>query len=277
MTIPEPGYPLAAQISPRVEVTDTTGSTNADVVAAVVADPAAWPHLSLLLTTDQRRGRGRLDRRWVAPAGAALAVSVVVRVPRLPVRARGWIPLIAGTAMARAVGAQLTSGPARATVKWPNDVLVTASTDPARTEGAAARKICGILAEAVPGIPEAVVVGSGVNTRMREEDLPVATATSFAALGLVADEDRLLADYLTQVRDLLRVLAAADGDAEVSGIRAAVSDACATLGRDVTVMLPDGSTLRGMATRLDGEGRLVVAQQRGVEQAVAAGDVTHVR
>ncbi len=50
-----------------------------------------------------RLGRGRLDRTWVAPAGAALAVSVLLR--RLPVRpeARGWIPLAAGVAMADAV------------------------------------------------------------------------------------------------------------------------------------------------------------------------------
>ncbi|MPS75276.1 MAG: biotin--[acetyl-CoA-carboxylase] ligase, partial [Microbacterium sp.] len=65
MTIPESGYPRAAVVSPRVQVVDTTDSTNADVVAAVTADPDAWPHLSVLVTTDQRAGRGRLDRSWV--------------------------------------------------------------------------------------------------------------------------------------------------------------------------------------------------------------------
>ncbi|MFT4211414.1 MAG: biotin--[acetyl-CoA-carboxylase] ligase [Microbacterium sp.] len=264
MSTPEHGYPLVAQISPRVQVVDTTGSTNADVVAAAAADPGGWPHLSLLLTTDQRHGRGRLDRTWTAPAGTALAVSVVARVPGLPVHARGWIPLIAGTAMARAVGAQLGPAALDVAVKWPNDVLV------------AGKKICGILAEAVPAHPDAVVVGAGVNTRMRPEDLPVTTATSFAALGHEADEDRLLADYLTQLRDLLAALTDAGGDAEAAGIRDAVSAACATLGAEVTVSLPDGSQLTGTAARLDAEGRLVVARE-GVEAVVAAGDVTHVR
>ena len=41
--------------------------------------------------------------------------------------------------------------------------------------------ICGILAEVVPGHPHAVVVGAGVNTAMTADQLPVATATSFAA------------------------------------------------------------------------------------------------
>ncbi|MFT4305770.1 MAG: biotin--[acetyl-CoA-carboxylase] ligase [Microbacterium sp.] len=264
MSTPEHGYPLGARISPRVQVADTTGSTNADVVAALAADPDGWPHLSLLLTTDQRHGRGRLDRTWTAPPGTALAVSVVVRVPGLPVHARGWIPLIAGTAMARAVRAQLGSAAPEVAVKWPNDVLV------------AGKKICGILAEAVPAHPDAVVVGAGVNTRMRAEDLPVATATSFSALGREADEDLLLADYLTQLRDLLAALTRAGGDADAAGVRDAVSGSCATLGAEVTVALPDGSPLLGTAVRLDAEGRLVVARG-GVEAVVAAGDVTHVR
>ncbi len=68
MPIPAAGYPLAAAHSPRVQVVETTDSTNADVIAAVTADPEGWPHLSLLVTDDQRAGRGRLDRSWTAPA-----------------------------------------------------------------------------------------------------------------------------------------------------------------------------------------------------------------
>ena len=78
MPIPTAGFPLAAAVSPRLQVAEHTDSTNADLVAAVRDAPRDWPHLSALLTTDQRRGRGRLDRTWVAPPGAALALSVVV-------------------------------------------------------------------------------------------------------------------------------------------------------------------------------------------------------
>jgi len=264
MPIPADGYPLAAAVSPRVQVVETTDSTNADVVAAVIADDAGWPHLSVLVTTDQRRGRGRLDRTWVTPAGTALAASVVVRVGALPVHARGWIPLIAGVAMTRAIAAQLRGIPQAVGLKWPNDVLV---------EG---QKICGILAEAVPGEFDAVVVGAGVNTRMPRVDLPVATAVSFAALGQEADEDKLLADYLSVLDELLAALIAADGDAVAAGVQSAVESACTTLGADVAVSLPDGTTLEGRAERIDAEGRLVVSVG-GAEVPVAAGDVTHVR
>lgn len=230
---------------------ESTGSTNADLVAA--AADASLPHLSVLLTRDQRAGRGRLDRVWQAPAGSALAVSVLVRVPEVPPAARGWIPLAAGAAMAHAVAAQL---PGRGVgVKWPNDVLVDG------------RKICGILAEGT-GDPDAVVIGSGVNTAMAAEDLPVPTATSFAALGESCDEDALVADYLAELDRLLGALAASGAP----GVHGVVAERCVTIGREVAVSLPDGSTLRGRARALDAEGRLLVG-----DRAVSAGDVVHAR
>lgn len=264
MPIRAEGYPLAAAVSPRLQVTESTGSTNADVVAAASASPDEWPHLSVLLTTDQRAGRGRLDRTWTAPAGTALAVSTLVRVPSLPNFSRGWIPLIAGAAMTRAVAAQVRGTMHTAGLKWPNDVLIDG------------RKICGILAEVVAGQPDAVVVGAGVNTRMEIVDLPVDTATSFTALGLVCDEDQLLADYLRALDEQLTALAEAHGSAGISGVRAEIEALCTTLGRDVVVSLPDGTKLTGPAQRIDEDGRLVVASG-GVETAVSAGDVVHVR
>ncbi|WEG07922.1 biotin--[acetyl-CoA-carboxylase] ligase [Microbacterium horticulturae] len=255
-------YPRIASVTPRLRVVASTGSTNADAVAGAAADPVGWPHLAVLLTADQRSGRGRLDRTWTTPAGAALAVSVLVRIPRIPVERRGWVPLAAGAAMTRAVGAQLRGSGHTVGLKWPNDVLVDGG------------KICGILASVVPGEPDAVVIGSGVNTRMRAEDLPVPTATSFAALEREVDEDQLIADYLVALDEQLSALAR--GGAGASGVRGEVEALCLTLGSDVRVSMPNGEVLLGRAQRLDDEGRLVVAAGAD-ETAVSAGDVVHVR
>ncbi|MGN7189021.1 biotin--[acetyl-CoA-carboxylase] ligase [Microbacterium enclense] len=260
MPIPEAGYPRTAAHSPRVQVVETTDSTNADVVAAVTADPAGWPHLSVLITDDQREGRGRLDRSWTAPAGTALAVSVVVDATMIPPAQRGWIPLAAGAAMTRAVNHQLSGHGGTAELKWPNDVLVDGG------------KICGILAEVVPASTDTVVVGAGVNTRMSRADLPVSTATSFAAIGAECDDDRLLADFID---DLAKTLARVAHD-DVDRVHREIEKLCATVGREVTVSLPDGSTLQGTAARLDAEGRLVV-EAGTIETVVSAGDVVHVR
>lgn len=260
MAIPSDGYPRTAARSPRVQVVETTDSTNADVVAAVTHDPAGWPHLSLLVTDDQRAGRGRLDRSWTAPAGTALAVSLVVDASTIPLALRGWVPLAAGAAMTRAIRTQLTGHGGTAELKWPNDVLVDGG------------KICGILAEAVPGTFDTVVVGAGINTRMSRADLPVTTATSFAAIGAECDDDRLLADYVEHFDELLSHLSS--GGAE--RVHRDIEKLCTTIGREVTVSLPDGTSVRGRASRLDADGRLVV-ESGTIETIVSAGDVVHVR
>lgn len=276
MPIPTQGFPRAAAVSPRLQVVDSVDSTNAKLLRDAAVDPDGHPHLAVVVTDDQRAGRGRLDRVWAAPAGTALAISVLLRVAAVEVADRGWIPLVAGSAMRQAIAAQL---PGRAvTLKWPNDVLV------GEKDGGPARKISGILAEVLPSDPMAVVVGAGVNTTMETVDLPVPTATSFADQGVDVDEDRLLADYLEALRDGIAALAVG-GHAAVAD---EIAEHCSTLGEEVSVSLPApaseagepggdvDTTLHGVAVRLDASGGLVV-QSAGVERVVNAGDVVHVR
>ena len=239
-------WPLSSAVSPRLVEAPFTGSTNADLVAALRAGEH-WPHLGVLLTRDQRSGRGRLDRGWVAPAGSSLAISVAIDAARIPALRRGWIPLVAGTAMAGAAGEQLGG----VGVKWPNDLLV------------GGRKLCGILAEVATA--DRIVVGSGINTRMTAEQLPIESATSFEVLGVEVDEDRLLASYLTRLGPLLEKLAH-------GSVRDEVGEACITLGQRVTAHLPGGDALTGTATGLAEDGRLEIDGT-----PIGAGDIVHLR
>ena len=77
MPIPSEGFPLSAAVSPRVHVIETVDSTNAKLLRDAADDPDGHPHLSVVVTRDQRAGRGRLDRAWTTPPGSALAVSVL--------------------------------------------------------------------------------------------------------------------------------------------------------------------------------------------------------
>lgn len=244
-------------IAARLLVLPQCGSTNAELRARAT-DVVAWPHLSMLLTDTQTSGRGRLDRVWTTPPGAALAVSVLLRDLPDDVGAWGWIPLAAGVAMTDAVAAQLPAH--QVGLKWPNDVLVDG------------RKICGILTEVVPG---AVIVGTGINTEMTAEQLPVPTATSFASLGAQVAVDRLLSGYLSRLAEVIGAFARAS-DAEASGLQQAVSDRCLTLGQDMNVMLPGDRVLTGRAVRLAAGGQLVVDDGQA-EHEVSSGDVIHVR
>src|SRR5690606_27170844 len=86
----------------RVEVVARTGSTSSDLAAAVARDPAAWRHLPVLAADHQEAGRGRAGRTWTTPPGEALTFSVVLRPPVGPER-WGWVPLLAGRAVALAL------------------------------------------------------------------------------------------------------------------------------------------------------------------------------
>jgi BirA family transcriptional regulator, biotin operon repressor / biotin---[acetyl-CoA-carboxylase] ligase len=254
--------PRASAIASRLEVLESAGSTN-DELRARATGPDPWPHLSAVATDRQTAGRGRLGRVWTAPPGGSLALSVLVR-PGLPFEALGWVPLLAGLAVVRT----LRDSGAAASLKWPNDVLLDG------------RKVCGILTELLPD-GSGVIVGIGVNLRLREDELPVPTATSLALEGVPADADDVAAGILGELRDLAGALGAAGGNAEASGLRAAVAAACGTLGRSVRVELPSGGVLRGTATGIDGAGRLEVLPEGEPQDAgavaVSAGDVTHLR
>ena len=122
-------------------------------------------------------------------------------------------------------------------------------------------------------------MGAGLNLTLDEHDLPTLTSTSLLlATGRAPDADAVLADYLGGFLDLFRDLAAAGGDAAASGVDRRVSALCGTLGSEVRVQLPGERELIGRAERLDRDGRLVVIdRENGEPQAVAAGDVTHLR
>ena len=78
-----------------VVVLGSTGSTNADAVDQV---REGAPEGFTLVADEQTQGRGRLERTWVSPYGAGVAMSVVLR-PVAPEASWGWIPLVAGIAV----------------------------------------------------------------------------------------------------------------------------------------------------------------------------------
>lgn len=251
--------PRSSALVARLEVFDEVGSTNTEMVRLVTADPDAWPAPAVLVTDHQTAGRGRLGRSWSAPAGESLAISVLLR-PRVPRERLSWLSLAAGAAMTEALAGLGVA----ARSKWPNDVLV------------GGRKVCGVLAEALPRGAGAVV-GAGLNHAARRDALPVPTATSLAAERGPTDPDLLLSAYLQRLLALVGAFEAAGGDPEVSGLRGAVIAASDTIGRRVRVTGADGPIV-GEAVDIDRHGRIVVDRGPvGGITACATGDVEHLR
>ncbi len=251
---------LRAGVGPSydVEVVQAAPSTNALVVERARQGAAAG---LVIVAEHQTCGRGRLDRVWTTPARAALTWSVLLR-PTVPQPQWPWLPLLTGVAVVEALRA---AGARTAGLKWPNDVLLDDL------------KVAGLLVEAISTpIGPAAVLGIGLNVSSTAAELPVETATSLGMAGLEVDRTELLVSLLGSLRHRYDSWSDADGDPERSGLAAAYTSVCSTVGRQVRVDLPGGRSVTGEAVEISDRGGLVVARS-GTSVTIGAGDVVHVR
>ena len=218
-----------------------TGSTNADLLAAAEGGRAG--DRTALFADHQTAGRGRLDRRWDAPPGANLLVSLLFdpssRDGGDPAGVVRRVGVATVDAVRSIVDAERVVG-----LKWPNDVLLDDA------------KLAGILAtrSATTG---AVVIGIGLNTSW--------SPPGAADLGGVVDP----AGMLERLLDALERL---PGDVLDRYRRMLL-----TLGRRVRVELPSGADLVGRATDVDDGGRLAVVDHDGTRHRLDVGDIVHLR
>lgn len=226
----------------HVHVVAETGSTNADLLAAA---RQGAPDRTVVAAAHQTAGRGRLDRRWDAPPGTNLLVSLLFRtVPAHPHELTRRVALAAVMAAAEVARVE-------AVLKWPNDLLV---------EGC---KLAGILAEAGGARPSGgldhVVVGLGMNVGW--------APTGAARLGDGVHPLDVLGAVLTAFDRL------PSGSDE---LHRNYRDALATLGQQVRVEQASG-VLEGRALDVEPDGRLVVLDACATTHRLDTGDVVHLR
>ncbi len=224
---------------------DKVGSTN-DEAQRLAAEGA--PHGTVVHADEQTTGRGRLSRRWLSPPGN-LYLSIVLRPDTATARAPE-IGFVAALAVADAVDALLPRH-ARATLKWPNDVLVN--------DG----KIAGILAEQAG---DAIVLGIGIDVLQAPSGVSHKVSSIVGSGGLATVDgarDRLLA-ALGNWLDVWEH----DGFAP---IRAAWLARAHPAGSVLNVQLGD-RFINGRFAGLDEDGALLLDTQDG-RSRIVAGDV----
>jgi BirA family biotin operon repressor/biotin-[acetyl-CoA-carboxylase] ligase len=225
--------------SPRVHhrLTDSTNQRAKDLAGG------GAPHGTVVTADEQTAGRGRQGRSWVAPAGAAVLMSVVVRDLD---EAGSLLPLATAVAVCEAAE---SVAPVRSEIKWPNDVWVER------------RKLCGILVEGRPAAGWAVV-GIGLNVRTREDEFPEDlrdSATSLAALGAEVSVEETLSALLPMLDRRL--------SAPAPDVLGAWRARDALLGSEIS--WGEGS---GVAAGIDDGGSLLVDTDAG-RLALGAGEV----
>lgn len=203
----------------------------------------------------QTRGRGRLDRSWVAPPDTSLLCSILLR-PEIDV-ADLQLPVACVALAARAALVRLTG--VRPDLKWPNDLIVGDA------------KIAGLLAEYVSGEAPAVVVGIGVNLLPAGPD-DIRSTSVFQEAGVKVTARGLLDILLEEIEVRAGWLSNAAGRDE---LRDEYLRALATIGHWVRVEHHAGES-RGLATGVDSSGRLIL-EIDGEDVVFSSGDVVHLR
>lgn len=160
------GEPLFAFREP--EWLDEVDSTNNEIRRRLVADPDLPPG-TVLATHLQTKGKGRMGRSWHSDVDAGLTFSFLWS-GEIPLGQAATLPMACALAMRDVLESQGVDS----RCKWPNDILV---------DGA---KICGILAESLPGGPHGIrlIMGIGLNLaddpgRNRLVEQPVAFLSRF--------------------------------------------------------------------------------------------------
>ncbi len=235
-----------------VRTVTETGSTNADVLAAI--DRGERLDGTVLRTDHQTAGRGRMDRRWDAPPGTNLLASLCFGdVPAEPAELTQAVGLAAVRAVDRLHPAGLDGGIAkRAGLKWPNDVLLGDS------------KLAGVLAQRSARGP--VVVGIGLNVGWA----PEGSACLAREFGIAIDPATLLDILLAELDEHLGLDSASRRARYVARLH--------TLGRTVRIQRPAGDDLVGVAEGVDESGRLLVRSTKSEAVIeVDVGDIVHLR
>ncbi len=247
-TIPQLGRPRV-----HLRRTDSTNDRARELALA------GAPHGTLVTASEQSAGRGRQGRRWEAPAGSSLLMSLLLRSPP------PLLPLLAAVAICDVAGEQ-------AMIKWPNDVVV-ASPAGERGEPAAARpalaKLAGILTEGRPQ-EDWAILGIGLNVAVRLDELPPelrpgqdlgSGALPAATLGRSPDEvEPVLGQLLAALER--RLNEPSDAVLEAWRSRDVLH------GREIS-----WAGGHGRADGVDGLGRLVIALDDGGRTTLSAGEV----
>jgi len=247
----------------RVVYRPTVGSTN-----NVAKDMAAQgsPEGTIVLANEQTAGRGRMERRWLAPPGECLLCSLLFR-PTLPLPQANRLTMLCAMAAADAIAQATGLQPA---LKWPNDLVIKSRSTQEQSRDW--RKLAGLLTETGmmgEGL-DFVIVGLGINVNVapqRLAGLAPNAASILAETGRTVNRVALLAEMLARIEARYERLRAGENPHNEWAKR------LATLGQSVEAITSEGA-LAGVAESVDEDGALLLRTPDGGLHRLMAGDVT---
>ena len=239
----------------KIQFVAQTDSTNTQLLQRAARRSM---HRQVLVADVQTAGRGQRGRQWQASAGEAVLLSVAWEFERT--KRLDGLSLAVGLAVSRALAMHLGN---RATLKWPNDVLIDQS-----------HKLAGILIETVlgPFSTRTAVIGIGLNLRSPRLNPTVGALPSIGlddVAGVRHSRDDVVALLLVALNDALTQFA----QFGFAAFRDEWLASYAYADKMIVARFPDGDHISGRIVDVTGQGALVIESEAGLHTFVS-GEVT---
>jgi BirA family biotin operon repressor/biotin-[acetyl-CoA-carboxylase] ligase len=252
----ESRLPEKRVIGREILVYKETASTN-DVVERLARDGAKEG--LVVFAESQSKGRGRLGRKWISPAGKGLWFSVLLR-PKLRPQEATQLTVATATAMVRAIAAATGVRP---DIKWPNDLLVKG------------KKIAGVLTELSAELDtiKHLILGVGLDVNQSADEFPTELRPIATSLRVAAGHPISRPELATQIlveleKDYRRIC-----DGQFEALADEWEQGCTTIGHNIVIQTGDRK-IQGRAESLDRDGALLLRTQHGRLERIIGGDVT---
>jgi BirA family biotin operon repressor/biotin-[acetyl-CoA-carboxylase] ligase len=214
----------------------------------------------IVVAESQKKGRGRLGRKWFSPPLTNLYLSVILR-PEIPPQQASLITLMAAVATAGAI--QKLSG-LQPMIKWPNDILLKN------------RKVAGLLNEIHSEMDRIhfVILGIGVNLNMDEKMFSKEIRGLATSLKRETGQSISRKAFLQTLLEELEIWYEIFLKEGAAPVLKAWRERAQIQGRSVKVT-SFGEVLSGTAIDVDSDGALILETKEGEQKRVVAGDVVY--
>lgn len=210
------------------------------------------PHFTVIVADRQKKGRGRLKRKWLSDTGG-LYFTMVLR-PLIPIILSARISFLASMTLARALREMFDI---YARVKWPNDILVNDY------------KIAGMLLEieAEADRVHFLNIGIGININNDPSRSEPRASSLKKILGRQISRNNLLTRFLDDFESQMQ-------QADLDDVVSEWKKYTVTLNRRVRIVTTQ-ETSEGIAVDLDDNGALILKMEDGSLKKILYGDCFH--
>lgn len=213
---------------------------------------------TVIISEEQRTGKGRLGRDWLSPKGKGIYMSLILKPDVEPMKA-SRITLIGAAAVNKA----LANIGIRSEIKWPNDILING------------KKICGILTE-ISGelnMVDYLIMGIGINVNLTKSDIPDDLKNKATSIYVETGREIIRKELVANILNELEVLYMDfKGKGNILKAVNICKENSAVIGKEVNV-IRGKERRKGRAVDINEKGELIVDFETGREN-IYSGEVS---